>query len=63
MIKIAENCHNMKHLNIGYCRNINDLSIIKIVESFHDIVFLNISECPVSDSIMMKVAECCLYLK
>jgi hypothetical protein len=59
MIRIAEDCPNIKHLSISGFRNITDSSIIKIAEYCYNLKELNLSRCRVTDRSMIRIAEGC----
>lgn len=63
MIQIAENCPNIRHLDISRCNNITDYSIIKIAEYCPNIDYLNIAECRVTDKSVVRIVELCHELE
>jgi hypothetical protein len=62
MIKITENCPNLKHLSISRCNNITDISLIKIAECCPDINYLNIAECRVTDEVWYVYMYTSIYM-
>jgi hypothetical protein len=63
-MKLAENCHDLRNLNVQENYDITDRSIIKIAKNCPRLTSLNISKCDgLTDICMFRLAEMCVSLK